>query len=833
MNQSPEGHYEQLPPSASFERERPTDKEIINQSLERNADVEARLVGELGVTPGSDEADTLLGEALLAVAEATDKSPHATPEEVNSAFTDVVVQAGVELGRGLPPKNVVSLLESAVSMLRKDPVFDEDDDQSGPVEFITSKPEHSFGNEVKPGAMLGATFMDENDPYLTRVRVGLGLPPEARVAIAKSVDMPRAKEVLDRYYHGTQEHWQQDVFGEKVSNVELCADVRNRFEIPVEERAGQALFVEGRERRPIMDISFNDQTAEEIADMIATRDKGLESVSEQLHELISSEAKVGYSQVRDILERSGVIGRQHGNMFKPGENSGGTIADLFVDSDVLSRAEQIDIQIQQLLGEGADHFTVASQFEAAVVNLAANSFPGDVEMMHAIDVKTIDSIMRHGSLATRSARHHGVHVQNGSLNGALIHFTRPGGYAPEYGGLVAGYPVKDIVKETPYVHLEDDYIGNEFKANDTDRHYSSTQYHMGEVQLNTLDGAPDAFRAAFLAMHHRLDQGLMPVNIGQGMYNNFSFAKTGEADTAGAYSYPLSEASLYINVRDADTLFEAARRNGTFDSTVERTTIVGLAPGVEDPYRMNSNSEMTIASKNFSFDERGGLSFFAPIFARVVPFTERAAGNAKNQSSIEYREDTIGEGTMSKYVGGLIESAKYQPEDSLRLAADDINEHGGKVGDLLLSIAGGYDALQQRSVPLSDVFDAISDEKIIEAGLATLPIINQVGYHPERVGDTEQQIYSQQIIPRKEDWYTRGILSVSNEAAQDITNGYIERLKTADFNEYARWYDALAELGYVADAETVDRVHSALAALKAEQDEARKQQSSIDNQLIL
>lgn len=588
---------------------------------------------------------------------------------------------------------------------------------------------------------------------------------------------------------GPQAAWQERVFG-PVSIDQLRQDAKEHLERPVQDRKGQAIIIDGREKRPIVDLQLDDDALVEVVQKTTRRKEAVEHVTQELTQRLQAGGKkLSTNEVDELLFTAGVRERDHGQLMRDGRNHnpGATVADLYVDESDLAVYDTLDELCNRLTDfsgrEDSDRYDSREMFASAVMQLAAHSFPSGVELNHAIKAETLTDIVDHGALAPRSQRKHGHVVHNDSFNGAFIHLTGPGGVATEYGDgrLVAGVPIDTIVRHSPYMQLESAYIGNSFSRAGKSH---SMQYKMGAVRINDLDDAPEVFRNAFRAQRDAIAAGLKPINIGQGVYDNLSFAAGDTADTAGRYSYPLEEISLYATASMKERIREAVDKTPKAQAVLAENMHIAFS----DRNRSASFDNMPgkFALPNFDPDTQEGMAVYMPMSSHEVPFTEERAGNDKKHSMLPHTLDTIMAPQLPRFLEGLIKDG-MNPSDALHACIAAVNDEGASLSDLIYSYNGGADQFQAEGLTFADLLESVSND-VIERyafdGMIDLRNIQEIEQHDL----TQDPDYS-------EAWSKKG-KHASSEEKKAMIWAYADRLWAAGPSVFCGGADAFEQYGY-------------------------------------
>lgn len=670
----------------------------------------------------------------------------------------------------------------------------------------------TIGNRAHEQTLVRGTLGNHivQDPgVIERARDHFQIPQTVEsLIVIDGVDPTRIAQSDDRLaneFRNEQRAYQERVFGQTDLSV-LKADALARLEGPVEQRIGEPLVINGREKRPIMDIGLSEDARIETAKRIDQRDKALDHTIQQFTEMVQNGEKVSGAKCHELLSDTGVWGRNHGNLLgkragEYGHNPGATVADLYVDDSDLAKFDQLDALIGQLLPTNdTSTFSGREMMSNAILQLAGNSFPSGVELVHAIDVATTEDLVDHGNLAPRSQRKHGHYVQNSSLNGAFIHMTGPGGAATEYGDkLLAGIPIETIVTHSPYMQLEANYTGNEISRKDKEGNtvIASTQYKMGEVRINSLQNAPEAFRAALQQMSANISGGLKKVGIGQGRYDNVSFAASNTAESASAYVYPLKEMSLYT-VSDAfDTLYAAAQTPEQRELLESITTVI--LPGNGDTVRQlqehvtaatPSSAVLLNAAPLPNFDPQApdGLTLFSPISAEEVPFTESTAGNDSRRRALKHTLETVKANAIPRYLDGLYNDG-LSVEEALMAGIESVNSKGGQFSDLVLSYNGGRAVFDQAGIHPAEIFGQINDETMRSQEVASTIA------HMKEATPPDPQQFSDDYRKILESWASRGEYASRGDKAE-LLKAYGDRLFSADPALFTQNAYIFEEYGY-------------------------------------
>jgi len=775
--------------------------ELVNGSIESASNVADKVVEATGT-----EDVGVVNDALSHVAEAS--SQHNDEKAAEKSLLDALIIGAEEDLKA--PHNPIDIVVKD-SIVRHEDVTHavETVADSGAIDVaenmafrIDEAGSHRHFSEEfsKKVNQLGMRSV-ENTQEEASIRNYLGLSIED--GNIKAVTLPGKEQVSQAIkeeaesWNDPRRAWQERVFG-KAELDDLRQDTIAHFEKPVAERKGELIIVNGQEKRPIMDISLDLAAKAEVQTMLEQRARGMSSVVAKLEDLQKTGAKIPSDELKELLYESEVWTRPQGNLFGYGaerDNSGGTVADLYIDSGDLQQYQRLDQLIQQTADYG---FKVPSQDQIAnrVLQLASNSFPSGVELMHAIRVSTLPDLLDHGALATRSQRKHGQHTDNNSLNGAFIHMAGPGGVAQEYGdSLVAGIPIDTIVRHSPYLQLEDGYTGNETPNG------GSMQYHMQPMMLNNVNEAPLAFRAALESLHTRIAEGLRIINIGQGTYDNWSFSAGDTVDTAGQYSYPITELSLYATPKALSplSLNNGATHNKLF---AERSTIICaadwdskdfLAQQGEDSRLMGGMNAILFNAAplpNFTLNEQGGVMLYAPTASKEVSFRE---SGLIDQKKLAFTLDNIKPETIPRYLDGMIADG-MTPTDAFQVALDSVNTKGGSAREIVSSYIGGLPTLVEAGISPTQLMGGLSDEVIKNNGSQLLAQIANLSDESLR-GDPSQINASGRQYYYKSWQYLGGY--ASPETKVSIIKPLGDRLYTVDPEIFTRNLNTLEQNGYV------------------------------------
>ncbi len=589
---------------------------------------------------------------------------------------------------------------------------------------LQSNHSHEYANEVP----------DEYSELLRQVAGGDMARQSLRsIDCQQQVDEVRAKlniapEITRLYLAGSTEHVRQEeqALNDRTTSTEararvaqermfgvveiqtLVDDTTDRLAAPFETRRGHELTDEttGEVRRPIMDVSLDAHTESVVKREVERRTRSLHVTVERLQEVISggAEAWPDGSSMSKLLFETGAWHRGRGLEFGA-DSPGGTLADLYVDAADLMKYEQIDRLAEQITGKPQDS---EARLALGIVSLAGTTFPSGVEMMHATTSNAVGQIAQRGALATRSEVAHGTSRVT-ALNGGFIHLSRPGTAAYEYSDksqgelTLIGVPIDTIVENSPYLQLEDAYAENRFNA---DGVVSSMQYGMGGVQLNTVETAPLAFRSALDAMQVNLRGGVRKARIDQGRLNNYSFAASGEVHSAGRYSYPFEELSVYVDNHLVVEKAAAAYPKAAESLYAATTAVIGTEPGGNETTSLN---RLPLPGPRPSID--GGMKIFMPISERQVAFTESIAGNDATRSGREYNLESIAPGAEATFSSELIRSG-VDAARVMESAITSVNERAGSSTDIYAAYVRDRSAFEDAGFSPHELVSRLSVETL-------------------------------------------------------------------------------------------------------------------------
>ena len=542
---------------------------------------------------------------------------------------------------------------------------------------------------------------DEGKPHLER----LATIDPIRVAEANRQD----DEMLPRRDAGGA--WREAVLGTSEVDV-FSTDLAERFAQPKAVRNGQEITMgNGEVLRPIVDIGMDKATIETVSRMIEARSRGLDEAMAALNEASQSGRPMSIRDCEQLLVETGAWSRHRGAFIDTRNDGGGTIADLYADPALLERFERLDSLVEAVSGTRTNS---PERLENGVINMMAFSFAGGTELIHATRSQNLAHIARDGVIAPRSRQKHGAETGR-NLNGAYIHMTGPGTVAYEYtdgrgSGSVIGVPIETVVEHSPYLQLEGEYTGDDFQR-DGETH--SMQYEIGKITINYLAGAPAVIREALQSQHDRLAGGMRASNIGQGRYNNFTFAASGEAATAGDYEYPLDEVFVYSS--DAMHIDDLVA-NTQYGRTLSRRTIAG-AHG--EPL-----GALPIGNSNLE----GSVTLFAPISAREVAFTEASAGN---RSALEVTIENVAPEAIPQYMDQLIARGD-DPSVVLDAALESTSSIQGNEGAIVDAYLRQRDCYEQAGIDFGSLLNRLDT-----AGLRALG--TSLSFGPEHKVMTQEQ----------------------------------------------------------------------------------------------
>lgn len=594
----------------------------------------------------------------------------------------------------------------------------------GGVEFIAHRPTEDSSKErlMRTGEGIDRT---------REAREILGIPAEFRhfqlvdsSEKAQRDDQETMVRGMRNNFTEGRKMWQERTFGSSevgpfIDNVAECL-MRQ-----VGERVGQELIDEttGETKRPIMDISLDAHSAELVQRTIAERSASLRRALATLQEIAETGAKKSHGDCTTLLVDMGVWNRGHGTLLD-GDCPAGTIADLYIDSTDLDKYEQLDALVARISGRAVDSRV---RFAEGIVNLAGYTFPSGVELMHGTHVDSLNHIVERGAIAPRSQVLHGVQRKT-QLNGGFIHMTAPGSAAYEYTNgaqkVVFGIPIDVIMEHSPYLQLEHVYTDNTISRPNEETGYvdqHSMQYELGRLQINNIATAPVVFQAALRTMHTNLSKGLRHAYLKNGLYNNYSFAAGDHANTAGAYTYPLEQLSMYTN--SFEPIKKATERYPEKQRTLCDIAHVAVASRQHQVVNIHgrlSNGSGRLLSEislpNFDIDNEAGVTIFAPIASREVAFTEGDVGNIFDQSGLSASLDTIKPDKIAKFSGELL-TGGLTPDVVLDESIRSINEQGGRVQEFIYAFNRNREAFAAAGISIEDIVQRVSPEKLEEINL--------------------------------------------------------------------------------------------------------------------
>ena len=358
-----------------------------------------------------------------------------------------------------------------------------------------------------------------------------------------------------RHNKYSQELWREDLFGTKEFS-HYRTDIRSRLETSAANRVGQAVIDRetGIEKKPIMNLELGTDEAGFVKAAIEARSKGVAMLREVLTKMSNDGVKMEAYELEELYVAHNIWPRSFGSLGDElPKDPRGMIADLYIDSDDLRAYRELDMIANDINSSSAHTIDTERNVENRFITLASTMFPAGVEMMHVVNKQGVDAVRSAGYIGPRSQHRYGENVGRKNLNGGFVHFTGPSRVAYEYGGgngvgansyiYVIGVPIDTVVKNSPFLMLEDSYIGN--------RHgpagRSSTQERLGKMQIHGLDTdqTPQIFRDRFVQMQKSLAEGPHRAMIGQGNYDNYGFAASSTKEDASRYRYELSECTEY------------------------------------------------------------------------------------------------------------------------------------------------------------------------------------------------------------------------------------------------------------------------------------------------
>lgn len=344
---------------------------------------------------------------------------------------------------------------------------------------------------------------------------------------------------------GSAELWREDLFG----TAEIKAyqeDIMERLRT-TEQRVGEEVIIDGRERRPIMDIKLDEDSRASVKRSLEQRSQGMDRVTEILRGYVAAGKTTDRTAVEDLFYEHNVWPRSFGKVDRVGAR--GTVADLYIDGTDLQRYQDIDALASKVIKDDLPPIDSVRDIQSRFISLASTMFPAGAEFIHAVNPAAIGPIKESQALATRHMIKYGGFTKT-NLNGGFIHMTASPKVAYEYTGgescTVIGVPIETVMRHSPYLMLEDSYTGNGHGDNVDPK---STQEKMGGFTLHDPygDGTPAIFRDRFATLCDatKKGQGFVKARIGHGNYDNYGFAASSDAETADRYVYPLSECRVY------------------------------------------------------------------------------------------------------------------------------------------------------------------------------------------------------------------------------------------------------------------------------------------------
>lgn len=605
---------------------------------------------------------------------------------------------------------------------------------------------HELLSQIAGGDMARQSLqVIDREQQVADVREKLGVAPELeRFYLAGSTEhVQQEEESLNDRTTGPESRArvaQERMFG-TVEIQTLVDDTTERLALPAAARRGHELIDEttGEAKRPIMDISLDARGERVVTQEIARRASDLDATLVALQRIAEGgdAAWPDGSSMQELLFESGAWHRSRGLEFGL-DSPGGTLADLYIDATDLAKYKQIDQLAEQITGKPQDS---EARLALGIVSLAGTTFPSGVEMMHATTSNAIGQIAQRGALATRSEVAHGA-ARSTKLNGGFIHMSRPATAAYEYSDLrhvgytLIGIPIDTVIENSPFLQLEDAYAENSFSVNGVAH---SMQYEMSGVQLNDVEAAPLAFRSALETMEANINGGVRKARIDQGRLNNYGFATSGDAESAGRYSYPLNELSVYVDNPDIITNATNAYPDAAESLYAVTTAIVGTQPRTSETTALNRLPlPMPRASAG------GGIKLFMPISERQVAFTEASAGNDATKSGRAYSLESVTPGTEAKFSSELIRSG-VDATSIMESALASINERSGDYTDLYAAYVRDRSAFEDAGFSPRELVSRLSAESLRGTRIDRLNAdINQRINEHTRAGESAADIDREQ-----------------------------------------------------------------------------------------
>ncbi len=488
----------------------------------------------------------------------------------------------------------------------------------------------------------------------------------------------RSEETLN--FHDAGKSFFERKFGEQTAEhiKELEKDTLDRMEIPMSSRRGTEILLEGETepRRPIMDISLNENDAAAVGEELKRRRAGMIGGMRLLEERLTDDGldkstlEQQYYELKEVLVRLGVHARSYGEKIEGALGPRGEVADLYIGPDDLARYDKLDALLMELRKRFTNYDVEQSSrpgLAMRVNRLASLTFPTGVELIHRSRSETLPKILRQNQLATRATVLHGTQRRT-QLHGAFLHVTPPGSSGEEYGDVMFGIPIDTIFKYSPRLHLESSYNGNSFW--DEGKQYS-TQEGLGRFTINNPTGeesTPLAFRLALANMHEQIQQGVRPINLEKGGYDNLGFAASGDAETAGKYAYPLNEIRIYSEDPKSieRELMKVPHANEIYPRV--HSTILRDEDGNPRPY-----GNRFVETSNFTLSNEP-ITVYAPMLHEDVSFTEDTLlGNQSRESQLDITPENVSPDAAAQFAGKFID-AGYDMRDVLNSAYKALNQ---------------------------------------------------------------------------------------------------------------------------------------------------------------
>ncbi len=562
-------------------------------------------------------------------------------------------------------------------------------------------------------------------------------------------------------------------------------DAIDHLQQPTARRKGEALVdASGLERRPIVDISLPEETRIMVGEQVELRQRTFQEALAALDACDGSEA--GKQALRDqllseasgTLYEGGILSRYYGKDalttkggYRDNASARGTLPDLFVGEVDIANYNQLQQKLQDVIGVDID---MMAELGDRVIGVASNMFAEGTQFMHATRQPALDAIVNRGGIAPRSMTLHGTERQGSGLHGAYVHLTAPGSVATEYGDVYIGIPVETVMKHSPRLQLESDYASNVFHRGETKLHQQEV---MTDVTFNDPSAAdmPQAFRFALDQMAQN-KFGLRHTDIGQGQYNNFSFAATGEAGSAGNYMYPIDELNIYISGKDGGSI--ASRYPAKADLVASRTIMAAdtdsLAVQSHDP---RDYLELPTPDLNKP------LRCFTPGRSELVAFDENSIEQTINKTTLELGRtesslpmtvENIVPGKVGAFFGPLIKNGE-DPRRVIEVTMKELAEGSARPLDWVLQYEGVKTAMEQAGVSAADVAASIPSIRLDEALGAALTLHENRGMGTELSGVYDSEGGEQFVRELAESLYARDLRSFAHRVDQLGRNGYVIR----------------------------------------------------------